>query len=229
MKPNINKAHKRRVFSGIQPTGNLTLGNYLGAVKRFVEMQNSGIETIYCMVDLHAITTWQNPSELKAATRELAAGFIASGLDPEKSILFNQSQVRAHSELGWVFNCIARMGWLNRMTQFKEKAGKEKEKASIQKKYSFYQQTVNYVLKLKPRFFIPFAGKYTLAGKLSVLNKWRGNPEQSELISDQALLRQGNTSPVDGNLLKFDSPWLFERAGIVDFKFFLSTTRAIPP
>ena len=118
MKPNINNAHKSRVFSGIQPTGNLTLGNYLGAVKRFVEMQNSGIETIYCMVDLHAITTWQNPSELKAATRELAAGFIASGLDPEKSILFNQSQVRAHSELGRVFNCIARMGWLNRMTQF---------------------------------------------------------------------------------------------------------------
>ena len=131
MKPNINNAHKSRVFSGIQPTGNLTLGNYLGAVKRFVEMQNSGIETIYCMVDLHAITTWQNPSELKAATRELAAGFIASGLDPEKSILFNQSQVRAHSELGWVFNCIARMGWLNRMTQFKDKAGKNRENASV--------------------------------------------------------------------------------------------------
>ena len=131
MKPNINNAHQSRVFSGIQPTGNLTLGNYLGAVKRFVEMQNSGIETIYCMVDLHAITTWQNPSELKAATRELAAGFIASGLDPEKSILFNQSQVRAHSELGWVFNCIARMGWLNRMTQFKDKAGKNRENASV--------------------------------------------------------------------------------------------------
>ena len=131
MKPNINNAHKSRVFSGIQPTGNLTLGNYLGAVKRFVEMQNSGIETIYCMVDLHAITTWQNPSELKAATRELAAGFIASGLDPEKSILFNQSQVRDHFEVGWVFNCIARMGWLNRMTQFKDKAGKNRENASV--------------------------------------------------------------------------------------------------
>ncbi len=131
MKPNINNAHTSRVFSGIQPTGNLTLGNYLGAVKRFVEMQNSGIETIYCMVDLHAITTWQNPTELKAATRELAAGFIASGLDPKKSILFNQSQVGAHSELGWVFNCIARMGWLNRMTQFKDKAGKNRENASV--------------------------------------------------------------------------------------------------
>ena len=131
LKPNIDNAHTPRVFSGIQPTGNLTLGNYLGAVKRFVEMQNSGIETIYCMVDLHAITTWQNPKELKAATRELAAGFIASGLDPKKSILFNQSQVGAHSELGWVFNCIARMGWLNRMTQFKDKAGKNRENASV--------------------------------------------------------------------------------------------------
>jgi len=120
-----------RVFSGIQPTGNLTLGNYLGAVKRFVEMQDSGIETIYCMVDLHAITTWQDPTDLKRATRELAAGFIASGLDPKKSILFNQSQVRAHAELAWVFNCVARMGWLNRMTQFKDKAGKNREAASV--------------------------------------------------------------------------------------------------
>ena len=120
-----------RVFSGIQPTGNLTLGNYLGAVKRFVEMQDSGIETIYCMVDLHAITTWQDPADLKRATRELAAGFIASGLDPKKSILFNQSQVRAHAELAWIFNCVARMGWLNRMTQFKDKAGKNAEKASL--------------------------------------------------------------------------------------------------
>ena len=120
-----------RVFSGIQPTGNLTLGNYLGAVKRFVEMQDSGIETIYCMVDLHAITTWQDPADLKRATRELAAGFIASGLDPKKSILFNQSQVRAHAELAWIFNCVARMGWLNRMTQFKDKAGKNREAASV--------------------------------------------------------------------------------------------------
>ncbi len=124
-------AHTPRVFSGIQPTGNLTLGNYLGAVKRFVEMQDSGIETIYCMVDLHAITTWQEPSDLKRATRELAAGFIASGLDPKKSILFNQSQVAAHAELGWIFNCVARMGWLNRMTQFKDKAGKNREAASV--------------------------------------------------------------------------------------------------
>ncbi len=123
--------HTPRVFSGIQPTGNLTLGNYLGAVKRFVEMQDSGIETIYCMVDLHAITTWQDPADLKRATRELAAGFIASGLDPAKSILFNQSQVHAHAELAWVFNCVARMGWLNRMTQFKDKAGKNREAASV--------------------------------------------------------------------------------------------------
>ena len=123
--------HTPRVFSGIQPTGNLTLGNYLGAVKRFVKMQNSGIETIYCMVDLHAITVWQEPQSLKAATRELAAGFIASGLDPKKSILFNQSQVPAHAELGWIFNCVTRMGWLNRMTQFKDKAGKNRENASV--------------------------------------------------------------------------------------------------
>jgi len=123
--------HTPRVFSGIQPTGNLTLGNYLGAVKRFVEMQDSGIETIYCMVDLHAITTWQDPADLKRATRELAAGFIASGLDPAKSILFNQSQVSAHAELGWIFNCVSRMGWLNRMTQFKDKAGKNREAASV--------------------------------------------------------------------------------------------------
>ena len=120
-----------RVFSGIQPTGHLTLGNYLGAIKRFVEMQNAGIETIYCMVDLHAITTWQDPADLRRATRELAAGFIAAGLDPKKSILFNQSQVPAHAELAWIFNCVARMGWLNRMTQFKDKAGKNRENASV--------------------------------------------------------------------------------------------------
>ncbi|WP_166417001.1 tryptophan--tRNA ligase [Cochlodiniinecator piscidefendens] len=123
--------HTPRVFSGIQPSGGLTLGNYLGALKRFVEMQNSGIETLYCMVDLHAITVWQNPDDLRHATRELAAGFIASGLDPQKSILFNQSQVSAHAELAWVFNCVARMGWLNRMTQFKDKAGKNRENASV--------------------------------------------------------------------------------------------------
>jgi tryptophanyl-tRNA synthetase len=120
-----------RVFSGIQPTNHLQLGNYLGAVKRFVEMQNSGIETIYCIVDLHAITVWQNPADLRNATRELAAGYIASGLDPKRSILFNQSQVPAHAELGWIFNCVARMGWMNRMTQWKDKAGKDAEKASL--------------------------------------------------------------------------------------------------
>ncbi|MDQ7079559.1 MAG: tryptophan--tRNA ligase [Paracoccaceae bacterium] len=123
--------HTPRVFSGIQPSGHLTLGNYLGAIRRFVEMQESGIETIYCMVDLHAITVWQDPDALCHATRELAAGFIASGLDPKKSILFNQSQVSAHAQLGWVFNCVARMGWLNRMTQFKDKAGKNREAASV--------------------------------------------------------------------------------------------------
>ena len=124
-------AFSPRVFSGIQPSGNLTLGNYLGAVKRFVEMQNSGIETLYCMVDLHAITVWQDPAELRKNTRELAAAFIACGLDPQKSILFNQSQVHQHAELGWLFNCVTRLGWMNRMTQFKDKAGKNAEKMSL--------------------------------------------------------------------------------------------------
>ena len=123
--------HTPRVFSGIQPSGGLTLGNYLGAIKRFVEMQENGVESIYCMVDLHAITTWQDPAKLRHATRELCAGYIAAGLDPEKSILFNQSQVSAHAELGWVLSCVARMGWLNRMTQFKDKAGKNREKVSV--------------------------------------------------------------------------------------------------
>lgn len=122
---------KQRVFSGIQPSGNLTLGNYLGALKRFVEMQNNGIETLYCMVDLHAITVWQDPAKLRANTRELAAAYIACGLDPQKSILFNQSQVAQHAELGWLFNCVARLGWMNRMTQFKDKAGKNAEKVSL--------------------------------------------------------------------------------------------------
>lgn len=120
-----------RVFSGIQPSGNLTLGNYLGAVRRFVEMQNAGIETIYCMVDQHAITVWQDPSDLRRRTRELAAAYLACGLDPQKSILFNQSQVPAHAQLGWLFNCVARLGWMNRMTQFKDKAGKNAEKMSL--------------------------------------------------------------------------------------------------
>ena len=126
-----SNSYKPRVFSGVQPTGDLHLGNYLGAVKQFVELQNKGFETIYCLVDLHAITVWQNPSELKNATRELAATFLACGLKPEESILFNQSQVSAHAEMGWLFNCVARMGWLNRMTQFKDKAGKNKENASV--------------------------------------------------------------------------------------------------
>lgn len=120
-----------RVFSGIQPSGNLTLGNYLGAIKRFVEIQDSGVESIYCVVDLHAITTWQDPEALKLATREVAAGFIASGIDPNRSVLFNQSQVSAQAELSWIFNCVARMGWLSRMTQFKDKAGKNRENASV--------------------------------------------------------------------------------------------------
>jgi tryptophanyl-tRNA synthetase len=122
----------KRVFSGIQPSGGLTLGNYLGAIKRFVDMQDQGgFETIYCMVDLHAITVWQDPAALARNTRELCAGFIASGIDPEKSILFNQSQVPEHAQLGWVFNCVARMGWMKRMTQFKDKAGKHAENASL--------------------------------------------------------------------------------------------------
>ncbi len=121
-----------RVFSGIQPSGGLTLGNYLGAMKRFVDMQNTGdFQTVYCMVDLHAITTWQSPADLSRNTRELCAGFIASGIDPEQSILINQSQVPEHAQLGWVFNCVARMGWMKRMTQFKDKAGKNAENASL--------------------------------------------------------------------------------------------------
>jgi tryptophanyl-tRNA synthetase len=120
-----------RVFSGIKPSGGLTLGNYLGAIKRFVEMQGEGFETIYCVVDLHAITVWQDPAQLRAATREVAAGFLASGIDPARSILFNQSQVSQHAELGWIFNCVARLGWMNRMTQFKEKAGANAEKQSL--------------------------------------------------------------------------------------------------
>ncbi len=120
-----------RVFSGIKPSGNLTLGNYLGAIKRWVGMQGPDFETIYCVVDLHAITVWQDPATLADATREVAAGMLASGIDPETSILFNQSQVPAHAELAWIFNCVARVGWMNRMTQFKDKAGKNTEKVSL--------------------------------------------------------------------------------------------------
>jgi tryptophanyl-tRNA synthetase len=118
------------VFSGVQPTGNLHLGNYLGAIARFVAMQESH-DCIYCVVDLHAITVWQEPKELAHNTREVAAAFIAAGIDPAKHIVFNQSQVPQHAELSWVFNCVARMGWLSRMTQFKEKAGKDRENASV--------------------------------------------------------------------------------------------------
>jgi len=126
-----NKTFPTRIFSGIQPSGGLTLGNYLGALRRFVEKQNEGIESIFCIVDLHAITVWQDPEKLRHATRELAAGYLASGIDPERSILFNQSQVSAHAELGWIFNCVARLGWMNRMTQFKDKAGKNSEAVSL--------------------------------------------------------------------------------------------------
>ncbi|MCB5200331.1 tryptophan--tRNA ligase [Loktanella sp. TSTF-M6] len=119
-----------RVFSGIKPSGGLTLGNYLGAIKRFVGMQGA-METMYCVVDLHAITVWQDPKELSHATREVAAGYLAAGLDPSQSILFNQSRVSAHAELGWIFNCVARVGWMNRMTQFKDKAGSNAEKVSL--------------------------------------------------------------------------------------------------
>ncbi|MCL5776612.1 tryptophan--tRNA ligase [Limibaculum sp. FT325] len=123
--------HRPRVFSGVQPTGALTLGNYLGALKRFVEMQDeAGMETIYCIVDLHAITVWQEPSSLRDAIRSVAAAYLASGLDPARSIIFNQSQVSAHAELGWICSCVVRLGWLNRMTQFKEKAGKNAEAQS---------------------------------------------------------------------------------------------------
>ena len=121
---------KERVFSGVQPTGNLHLGNYLGAIARFAALQDN-YDCIYCVVDLHAITVWQDPAELARATREVTAAFIACGIDPKKHIIFNQSQVAEHAELAWVFNCVARMGWLNRMTQFKEKAGKDRENASV--------------------------------------------------------------------------------------------------
>jgi len=120
----------QRIFSGVQPTGNLHLGNYLGAIKNWVRLQDD-FECIFCVVDMHAITVWQNPAELRASTREVAAAMIAAGVDPKKHIVFNQSQVSAHAELAWIFNCVARMGWLNRMTQFKEKAGKNRENASV--------------------------------------------------------------------------------------------------
>ena len=122
----------KKIFSGVQPTGNLHLGNYLGAIKNFVELQNEKEnECIFCVVDLHAITVKQDPKELKKNIRETVATFIACGIDPAQSTIFNQSMVSAHSEAAWILSCVSRMGWLNRMTQFKEKAGKDKEKASI--------------------------------------------------------------------------------------------------
>jgi tryptophanyl-tRNA synthetase len=123
-------AFKERVFSGVQPTGNLHLGNYLGAIKKFVELQNR-YDCLYCVVDLHAITVFQDPAELTRNIREVTAAFLACGIDPKKHIIFNQSQVAEHAELAWIFNCVARLGWLNRMTQFKEKAGKDRENASV--------------------------------------------------------------------------------------------------
>ena len=123
---------EKKIFSGVQPTGNLHLGNYLGAIKNFVKLNNdSENNCVFCVVDLHAITVSQDPKELKNNIRETVASFLASGIDPKKSIIFNQSQVSAHSETAWILSCVARMGWLNRMTQFKEKAGKDKEKASV--------------------------------------------------------------------------------------------------
>src|SRR6195256_2815070 len=127
-------AFVERVFSGVQPTGNLHLGNYLGAIVNFVKLQQTH-NCLYCVVDMHALTqpvsVWGGPAELARNTREVTAAFIASGIDPKKHIVFNQSQVSGHAELAWIFNCVARIGWLNRMTQFKEKAGKDRENASV--------------------------------------------------------------------------------------------------
>ena len=119
-----------RIFSGVQPTGNLHLGNYLGAIRNWARLQDQ-YDCIYCVVDLHAITTPQDPSELRANTREVTAGLMAAGIDPKRNIIFNQSRVSGHAELAWVFNCVARLGWLNRMTQFKEKAGKHRDNATV--------------------------------------------------------------------------------------------------
>ncbi|MEM8935430.1 MAG: tryptophan--tRNA ligase, partial [Pseudomonadota bacterium] len=119
-----------RVLSGIQPSGGMHLGNYLGAIRKFVDLQHEQ-DCLYCVVDLHAITTWQDPNLLRQQTYHIAAAYLAAGVDPEKAIVFHQSAVRAHAELAWIFNCIARLGWLDRMTQFKDKAGKNAERASV--------------------------------------------------------------------------------------------------
>ena len=121
----------KRIFSGVQPTGNLHLGNYLGAIRNWVRLQADFDDCLFCVVDLHAITVWQEPDALRANTRETAAAMIAAGVDSARNIIFNQSQVTAHAELAWIFNCVARLGWLERMTQFKEKAGKDKARASV--------------------------------------------------------------------------------------------------
>ena len=126
----MDKNLKDRVFSGVQPTGSLHIGNYLGAIKNFVNVQND-YDSIFCIVDLHAITVWQDPNILSENIYEVAAAYIASGIDPKKATIFVQSQVPAHAELAWILNCVSRIGWLNRMTQFKEKAGKNREKASV--------------------------------------------------------------------------------------------------
>ncbi|TDQ61869.1 tryptophanyl-tRNA synthetase [Maritalea mobilis] len=121
---------QNRLFSGVKPSGDLHLGNYLGAIRRFAPMQEQ-FDCIFCVVDMHAITVWQEPEDLRHKTREIAATYIATGVDPKKSIIFNQSQVMQHAELAWIFNCVARIGWMNRMTQFKDKAGKNRENASL--------------------------------------------------------------------------------------------------
>lgn len=121
----------KRIFSGVQPTGNLHLGNYLGAIRNWVHLQEEHSDCLFCVVDLHAITVWQDPKALISNTRETGAAMIAAGIDPNQSIIFNQSQVSAHAELAWIFNCVARLGWMDRMTQFKEKAGHDKERASL--------------------------------------------------------------------------------------------------
>lgn len=127
----IDTPFRPRIFSGIQPSGGLTLGNYLGALKRFAALQGGVAETVYCIVDLHAITVWQEPEQLRARIREAAAAFMAAGVDPAQSVLFNQSQVSAHAEMAWLFNTVARVGWMYRMTQFKDKAGKNTENVSL--------------------------------------------------------------------------------------------------
>ena len=126
----MNKKNKERVFSGVQPTGSLHIGNYLGAIRNFVNVQNE-YDSIFCIVDLHAITVWQDPKILSENIYEVAAAYIASGIDPSKATIFVQSQIPAHAELAWILNCVSRIGWLNRMTQFKEKAGKNREKVSV--------------------------------------------------------------------------------------------------